>query len=191
MKRFGSPILVTRPYLPDLEEFKKGCEDIWASQWLTNNGPMVKRFHASLATYLGVPETNIALFNSGTLALEVGFHALGLSGGDVITTPFTFVATAHALKRIGANPIFAASLVAEVAIDAVGRRQQIERDRRGCRDQGIVDGKNKCSRQLKGDDTHRGLALEGQKAHYYRHKSQTLADQIRNIFKHKLPLASV
>ena len=107
MKRFGSPILVTRLYLPDLEEFKKGCEDIWASQWLTNNGPMVKRFHASLATYLGVPETNIALFNSGTLALEVGFHALGLSGGDVITTPFTFVATAHALKRIGANPIFA------------------------------------------------------------------------------------
>ena len=107
MRRFDEPILVTRPYLPDLEEFKKGCEEIWANQWLTNNGPMLQRFHASLADYLGVAETNIALFNNGTLALEVGFHALGLGGGDVITTPFTFVATAHALKRIGANPVFA------------------------------------------------------------------------------------
>ena len=107
MKRFDKPILVTRPYLPDLEEFKKGCEEIWANQWLTNNGPMLQRFHTSLANYLGVPETNIALFNNGTLALEVGFHALGLGGGDVITSPFTFVATAHALKRIGANPVFA------------------------------------------------------------------------------------
>lgn len=107
MKRFDEPILVTRPYLPDLEEFKKGCEEIWKNQWLTNNGPMLKQFHSELAKYLGVSENNIALFNNGTLALEVGFHALGLSGGDVITTPFTFVATAHALKRIGANPIFA------------------------------------------------------------------------------------
>lgn len=107
MKRFEEPILVTRPYLPDLEEFKKGCEEIWANQWLTNNGPVVKRFHFELAKYFGVSESNIALFNNGTLALEIGFHALGLSGGDVITTPFTFVATAHALKRIGANPIFA------------------------------------------------------------------------------------
>lgn len=107
MKRFDEPILVTRPYLPDLEEFKKGCEEIWANQWLTNNGPMLKRFHSALAKYLGVSENNIALFNNGTLSLEVGFHALGLCGGDVITTPFTFVATAHALKRIGANPIFA------------------------------------------------------------------------------------
>ena len=106
-KRFEKPILVTRPYLPDLEEFKKGCEEIWGNQWLTNNGPMLQRFHKELAKYLGVPETNLALFNNGTLALEVGFKALGLEGGDVITTPFTFVATSHALKRIGAKPIFA------------------------------------------------------------------------------------
>ena len=107
MKRFETPILVTRPYLPPIEEFKRGCEEIWANQWLTNNGPMLQKFQTALSEYLGVPETNLALFNNGTLALELGYYAMGLAGGDVITTPFTFVATSHALKRIGANPIFA------------------------------------------------------------------------------------
>ena len=107
MKRFDEPILVTRPYLPPLDEFKRGCEEIWRNRWLTNNGPMLKRFHAELAACLGVSETNLALFNNGTLALEMGFKALGLEGGEVITTPFTFVATSHALVRIGAKPIFA------------------------------------------------------------------------------------
>ena len=107
MKRFEKPILVTRPYLPDLEEFKKGVDEVWANQWLTNNGPMLKAFQKELSDYLGVPETNLALFNNGTLALELGYYAMGLAGGDVITTPFTFVATSHALKRIGATPVFA------------------------------------------------------------------------------------
>ncbi len=107
MKRFNEPIFVTRPYLPPIDHFKKGCEEIWANQWLTNNGPMLERFQGELAKYLCVPEANLALFNNGTLALELGYYAMGLSGGDVITTPFTFVATSHALKRIGANPIFA------------------------------------------------------------------------------------
>lgn len=107
MKRFDEPILVTRPYLPPLEDFKKGLEEIWKNRWLTNDGPMLKRFQKELAKYLGVPETNLALFNNGTLALELGYYAMGLAGADVITTPFTFVATSHALKRIGANPIFA------------------------------------------------------------------------------------
>ena len=66
-----------------------------------------QRFQKALSEYLGVPETNLALFNNGTLALELGYYAMGLSGGDVITTPFTFVATSHALKRIGTTPIFA------------------------------------------------------------------------------------
>ena len=107
MKRFDKPILVTRPYLPPIEDFKRGCEEIWANQWLTNNGPMLQRFQRELSQYLGVPETNLALFNNGTLALELGYYAMGLAGGDVITTPFTFVATSHALKRIGAHPVFA------------------------------------------------------------------------------------
>jgi len=107
MKRFDNPILVTRPYLPDLEKYKQGLEEIWKNQWLTNNGPMVQRFQKELAAYLGVPETNLALFNNGTLALELGYYAMGLSCGEVITTPFTFIATSHALKRIGAKPVFA------------------------------------------------------------------------------------
>ena len=107
MKRFDKPILVTRPYLPPIDDFKKGLEEIWSNQWLTNNGPMLQRFQKELSEYLGVPETNLALFNNGTLALELGYYTMGLAGGDVITTPFTFVATSHALKRIGANPIFA------------------------------------------------------------------------------------
>ena len=107
MRRFEEPILVTRPYLPDIEEFKAGCAEIWRNQWLTNNGPMLRRFHAELARYLQVPETNMALFNNGTLALEMGFKAMGLEGAEVITTPFTFVATSHALMRIGAKPVFA------------------------------------------------------------------------------------
>lgn len=107
MKCFDNPILVTRPYLPRLEDFKRGCEEIWANQWLTNNGPVLQRFKRALSEYLGIPETNLALFNNGTLALELGYYAMGLAGGDVITTPFTFVATSHALKRIGANPVFA------------------------------------------------------------------------------------
>jgi dTDP-4-amino-4,6-dideoxygalactose transaminase len=107
MKPFAKPILVTRPYFPPLEEYRKGLEEIWANQWLTNNGPVVQRFQKELATYLGVPVSNTALFVNGTLALEIGFHALGLAGGEVITTPFTFVATSHALRRIGAKPVFA------------------------------------------------------------------------------------
>ena len=107
MKRFEKPILVTRPYLPPLEEFKQGLEEIWSNQWLTNNGPMLQRFQKELSRYLNVPESNLALFSNGTLALELGYYAMGLAGGDVITTPFTFVATSHALRRIGANPVFA------------------------------------------------------------------------------------
>ena len=107
MRHFESPILVTRPYLPGLDEFKSGLEEIWANQWLTNNGPMLQRFQKELSQYLAVPESNLAFFNNGTLALELGCYAMGLAGGEVITTPFTFVATSHALMRIGAKPVFA------------------------------------------------------------------------------------
>lgn len=107
MKRFDQPVFVTRPYLPSLEDFQKGCAEIWANQWLTNNGPLARRFHSALAARLGVPETNLALFANGTLALELAFAALGINDGEVITTPFTFVATAHAIVRAGAKPVFA------------------------------------------------------------------------------------
>lgn len=104
---FDIPVLVTRPYLPPLENFKRGLEEVWANRWLSNNGPILKRFLRELSAYLGVADTNLALFANGTLALELGFQALGLAGAEVVTTPFTFVATSHALKRIGATPVFA------------------------------------------------------------------------------------
>ncbi len=107
MKKFDTPILVTRPYLPPLEQYKEGLEEIWSNQWLTNNGPVVQRFHSEISSFLDIPENNMSLFNNGTLALEIIFHAMGLSGGEIITTPFTFVATAHAIKRIGGTPVFA------------------------------------------------------------------------------------
>lgn len=107
MKRFAQPVYVTRPYLPPLEDFQKGCAEIWANQWLSNNGPMARRFHDALAAFLGVSGTNIALFSNGTLSLELAFAALGITSGEVITTPFTFVATAHAIVRAGATPFFA------------------------------------------------------------------------------------
>jgi len=107
MRRFEEPILVTRPFLPDLAEFRDGLEEVWNNRWLTNDGPVVRRFQCALADYLKVPESNLALFVNGTLALELGYQAMGLAGGEVITTPFTFVATAHALKRVGAVPVFA------------------------------------------------------------------------------------
>lgn len=107
MKKFDTPILVTRPYLPSLEQYEEGLEEIWSNQWLTNNGPVLQRFHGEIASFLDVPVNNMSLFNNGTLALEIIFHAMGLAGGEVITTPFTFVATAHAIKRIGGTPVFA------------------------------------------------------------------------------------
>lgn len=109
MKIFDTPILVTRPYLPPLERYKAGLAEIWQNQWLTNNGPVLQRFQKRLAETLGLPDERLSLFVNGTLALEIVFQALGLDtpGAEVITTPFTFVATSHALRRIGATPVFA------------------------------------------------------------------------------------
>lgn len=109
MKMFNEPILVTRPYLPSLEMYKSKLAEVWANQWLTNNGPVVRRFATRLAEVLDVAEARTSLFVNGTLALEIVYQALGLDtpGAEVITTPFTFVATSHALRRVGATPVFA------------------------------------------------------------------------------------
>src|SRR5678809_892426 len=102
-KPFDRPIYVTRPFLPPLEDFKKGLEEIWSNAWLTNNGPVLQRFQKELGRFLG--SDNICLFNNGALALQIALQGLRLSG-EVITTPFTFVATTHALFWNKIRPVF-------------------------------------------------------------------------------------
>ena len=106
---FERPILVTRPYLPSLEKYQAGLKEVWQNCWLTNNGPILRRFSKRLVETLKVPEEHLSLFVNGTLALEVVYQALGIntSRAEVITTPFTFVATSHALRRVGVTPVFA------------------------------------------------------------------------------------
>jgi len=96
-------IFVTQPFLPDLQEFVGYLEEIWDSKTLTNGGPMHQRLESELCDYLGVKE--IALFSNGTLALMTALQALRITG-EVITTPYTFVATAHSLLWNGIKPIF-------------------------------------------------------------------------------------
>ena len=97
------PIYVTQPTLPPLDEFIPYLEEIWKSKILTNNGPMHKQLEKELADYLGVKY--VALFNNGTNALLTALQALELSG-EVITTPYSFIATANSIVWSGLIPVF-------------------------------------------------------------------------------------
>jgi dTDP-4-amino-4,6-dideoxygalactose transaminase len=97
------PIYVTRPYLPPLEEFIPYLERIWENRQLTNNGPFHQQLEESLCKYLGVDY--ISLFTNGTIALVTALQALRITG-EVITTPYSFVATTHALYWNGIKPVF-------------------------------------------------------------------------------------
>jgi dTDP-4-amino-4,6-dideoxygalactose transaminase len=103
MNAFEKPIYVTRPFLPPFEEFCRGLEEIWENRWLTNNGPILERYTQKLCNLFET--NNICLFNNGTLALQIALQGMGISG-EVITTPFTFVATTHALFWNKIRPIF-------------------------------------------------------------------------------------
>lgn len=103
MKTNKEPIYVTRPNLPLLEKLQPYLEEIWKNKILTNNGPFHQQFEIELAKYLGVEYVN--LFANATIALVVGLQALRITG-EVITTPFSFVATTHALKWNGITPVF-------------------------------------------------------------------------------------
>ena len=93
-------INVTKTYLPNKEKYKKYIDEIYENGWLTNNGPLVQRLEKRLAEYLGVK--NIVLVSNGTVALEIAYRTLGLSG-LVITTPFSFVATTSSLVTLTLN----------------------------------------------------------------------------------------
>ena len=97
-------ILVTSPLLPDLKEFNRYLEQIWESKWITNNGSFHQQLEKALAEYLGVEY--ISLFTNGTLPLITALQALGLKKGEVITTPYSFVATTHSIWWNGLTPVF-------------------------------------------------------------------------------------
>ena len=96
-------ITVTQPCLPPLEEFIPYLQQIWDNKWLTNNGPLHQQLENELAAYLGVKY--ISLFSNGTLALMSALQALKIQG-EVITTPFSFVATTHSLWWNKITPVF-------------------------------------------------------------------------------------
>ena len=99
----NNQITVTSPLLPDLEEFYGLLRQIWDSKWITNNGQFHQRLEKELAEYLGVPY--ISLFTNGTLPLLTALQALRITG-EVITTPYSFVATTHSIWWNGCKPVF-------------------------------------------------------------------------------------
>ena len=100
-----STINVTRSSLPPFEEFCQEIRDMWDSRWLTNMGAKHKQLQAQMESYFGTP--HVTLYTNGHLALENAIAAMGLpAGGEVITTPFTFVSTTHAIVRNGLTPVF-------------------------------------------------------------------------------------
>ena len=99
----AAPIYVTRPSLPELEDFIPSLREIWDSKILTNGGPFHEKFEQQLCEYLGVKQ--IALFANATIGLVTALQALRITG-EVITTPYSFVATAHSLLWNGIKPVF-------------------------------------------------------------------------------------
>jgi len=100
---FDAPVYVTRPLLPPLDAVTARLAEVWSTQQLTNSGAQHDRLEAALRAHLAVP--NLSLFTNGTLALFTAIRALELRG-EVLTTPFTFPATPHALSWSGITPVF-------------------------------------------------------------------------------------
>lgn len=117
------PVYVTRSSMPSIEDYIEEIKPIFESHMLTNMGPVYKKFQKQLIQYLDVPE--LSLFANGHLALEMAIQALGLKkkgvevgGGEVITTPFTFVSTTHAISRNNLKPVFCDINMSDYCMDA-------------------------------------------------------------------------
>lgn len=108
------PIYVTKPYLPPLDEFVRLLEQVWESRILTNNGPFHRQLETRLQDVFDSP--NVSLTTNGMLALTTAINAAGLSG-EVITTPYSFVATTHALALEGLTPVFVDIRPSDLNID--------------------------------------------------------------------------
>ncbi|RUS45277.1 DegT/DnrJ/EryC1/StrS aminotransferase family protein [Cohnella sp. AR92] len=110
-----TPILLYRPFLPPMEEYMREIERIWSTVTLSNNGPIHQEFEAKLTERLHVE--NVSLFVNGHMALEIAIKTLGLQG-EVITTPFTFASTVHAISNCGLTPVFCDIRPEDFNIDA-------------------------------------------------------------------------
>src|SRR5436190_2376170 len=102
-EKINEALYVTQPFMPPLEEFIKYLEQIWENKRLTNNGIFHQQLENELCQYLGVKY--ISLFANGTLALVTALQALRITG-EVITTPFSFIASTHALWWNNIKPVF-------------------------------------------------------------------------------------
>ncbi len=118
-------INVTRSSMPGFEEYCEEIRDIWDSRWLTNMGVKHQKLEAELKKYLDIP--NVTLFTNGHLALENIIEALELKG-EIITTPFTFASTTHAIVRCGCTPVFCDINPEDYTIDA-GQIESLITDR--------------------------------------------------------------
>lgn len=98
-----SKILVTKPFQAPFEEITAEMQRAWDAEWLTNNGPLLQEFEAGLNSYLGT--NDCAVVSNGTVAIQVAMHALGIQG-EVITTPFSYVATTSTIVWEGCTPVF-------------------------------------------------------------------------------------
>ena len=107
-------IMVTKPFLPKKKKYKKIVKKIWKNEWLTNNGPIIKEFETKLKNYLKIE--NICLTVNGHSALDIAIKALDLKG-EVITTPFTFASTTHALVLNNIKPVFCDIKPTDMTID--------------------------------------------------------------------------
>jgi len=116
----GKEIFVTSPSMPPFEEYHEMIRNIWETKWLTNMGKYHNQFQNKLEEYLGMPY--VSLFTNGHMALELALQAFDLKG-EVITTPFTFASTTHAIVRNGLTPVFCDINMKDYTIDV----SQIER----------------------------------------------------------------
>ena len=126
MAEADKKILVTRPSIPDMDEYINEIKSIWDCMWITNMGPKHEELRKKLSEYLGVD--GIEIFTNGHMAIELSLHALGLYEGEVITSPFTFVSTTHAIVRSGLTPVFCDIDPDDMTIDP-GRIEALITDR--------------------------------------------------------------
>lgn len=124
--KFQKPIYITTPLLPDEQLLQRSIKSIWDSKWLTNHGRFHNLFEGKIKTRLNAQ--NVSVVNNGTIGLMIALRALGIRSGEVITTPFTFAATPHAISWNNLKPVFCDINLETFCIDADKIEQHITKE---------------------------------------------------------------